>query len=256
MNELFKFKYIDGKKILVSSKHKPTFKNISPNKLELLNIIINDDNLIKLGDKLPLKLTDKNKVEYSTYYIANKIYKNKPAEFQINEFDLNETSIFVTPLVLLTNDLANLDCFINSYIRHYKYENYIGDQLYFIYRYSPFDYYDKIVSYFKNHPRFVEYFKDQDKRFDVFTIEIPKQYTNDVKLLMKGKFSKISNNAKMKILSYHKLGINSPIYDVLYRTDKLKKEKEKELGVIIPDDIDLRSIPSLEKEIWNYSKIN
>lgn len=253
-NTLYTAKFLNARNCIIESTYKSVYEWLNKKKGFISKIKINNENTYSLGDCVYFTI-EQSGIKYNTYYKINKIQINNNRNFQINEFNLNETSIFIVPLVFGHNYIIKSKSFVNAYVRHYNYDSYIGEQLYVIYRYLPFESYGEMAKYIGKNPNFIDYVKDKDKRFDVFIMQVPEQFNNDTKLLMKGKFSKITEAAKHNILDFHRFNTRSQIYQVLYKSEFLRKEKSNFLGVNIPEYLELRTIPDVKvNEIWNYSK--
>ena len=248
-NTLYKSRFLNARNCIIESTYKSVYEWLDKKKGFISKIQINDENGYSLGDTTHFTI-EQSGIKYDTYYKINKIQLNNDKNFQINEFDLNETSLFIIPLVLGHNYVIKSKSFVNGYVRHYNYDSYIGDQLYIIYRYLPFDSYGGMTRYIQKNPNFTDYVKDKDERFDIFIMQIPEQFKNDVKLLIKGKFSKITEAAKHSILDFHHFNNRSQIYQVLYKSELLRKEKSAFLGCHIPEELELRTIPNILNEKW------
>lgn len=89
----------------------------------------------------------------------------------------------------------------------------------------------------------------------IVLVKIPNELKGTIELIKQGKYSKISNSYKNKILDYYGVGINSDIYDVLYKTDNYRKSLSKILDYDINKDSELYDIMTLENETVHLDKI-
>jgi hypothetical protein len=98
--------------------------------------------------------------------------------------------------------------------------------------------------------------------YTIYLYEIPKEFVDDVELLKIGKYSRISNEAKYKIL---KAGTSEKIfknpdkmkatrlYGILFRTKTLREYWEEKLDAEIDKDNELWELPVIDQE---YIKID
>lgn len=82
-------------------------------------------------------------------------------------------------------------------------------------------------------------------------VKIDLQIAKDVKLILDGKFSRISDLSKGIILKFWQQGSTSKLYNVLYRKAALRKEIEDILNVKLDDDAELGSTLNLHNETFN-----
>ncbi|MCP4255002.1 MAG: hypothetical protein GY775_16670 [Candidatus Scalindua sp.] len=232
---------------------------IQRNKIEdnLFSIDINTEKNIKLGDKMPVNIKGSD-FNYDTFYYVNKFEELDSKNFKIREFESNLSSTYLLPLLDLKRDTVILkQNFINCYLRHYNYKHETGEYLYLIYRWLPAKYYAEFVSLMSKLQGFNSYVKDKDKRFDVFVFKVNTNKVRDIKLILEGKYSKISETSKKLILLFH-LHINSSDYlwKVLNKCNSLREQIGKDLNCKIPEDVDLEEKMKIIEETWSYSKNN
>lgn len=89
---------------------------------------------------------------------------------------------------------------------------------------------------------------------------IPNEFCKEFDYFITGKYSKFSNKAK-EIICYsnnggHRKNIeNSLVYKVLYKTPDRKQFIEDRLGVKLPIEAELFSIPNIEEELYGGESI-
>lgn len=88
-----------------------------------------------------------------------------------------------------------------------------------------------------------------DDRY-LFSFRIPKPYKKDFELILEGKYSKIADTYKRRILKFHSLTNTSGIGTVIYRSKRRLEYLEDLLAAEIPEDIDLFDKINLTKESW------
>jgi hypothetical protein len=100
-----------------------------------------------------------------------------------------------------------------------------------------------------NHNLTEKYYEVTDELFMVY-IKIPLEIAKDIKLLLDGKYSQISDTSKQTILKYWSLGSSSQLYHILKKSPNYKKELESILDTKLDDDAELGSLFDLHKETF------
>lgn len=166
--------------------------------------------------------------------------------FILNTHKLSKATSFLTPIIAVAPDPIGFHTnMINCYIRSYTHEPL---QLVLLYRNATDIVFKKVLQNLEGMQMFQESII-HDRFFISFIFNIPDNLRNDVKLFLEGKYSSLSEVLKNRIIRFHKLKRNSMLYKVLYRDVTLKKFIEMDLNEIIPDDVDLYSVPEQETEI-------
>ena len=68
-----------------------------------------------------------------------------------------------------------------------------------------------------------------------------------------GKYSKLDDEFKLKILDFHGMAVDSALSKILFKSDERRKQLEKKLDAEIPDNSELLSIINLEDEILDLN---
>ena len=250
--KLYNIHILNAKTIVLES-NVPIHKTYE-DKFSLSSAKFSQDLVINKGDKL--NVSYKHPMEYDTYYYANHIYRENKLSIRINEFEDNNSTTYLLPLLGITADqlLANRNL-INCYASHYDFTHSPGQYLYLIYRYLPINYYAKFIEILQKQPDCIMYQKDRDKRFDCFIFKLENKFIEDANFILEGKFSKISENAKNLILRYHgQTNTESPLFQILYKGALRRNELEVSLGCTLPKDVDYATKPKISEETWNYLK--
>lgn len=250
---LYDVKILNAKSLAVNLNAPNTKKFMD--RFHIKSVKFNDVDSIKLGDEIPVVFKTKTGI-YNTYYKANYIYKEDRDNIQINEFENTISTTYILPLIGIKKRNLLLDLnFVNCYIGHCNHEHEIGEYIYLMYRYTPTEYYGEFSKILQRQEGFTYYFKDVDQRFDCFIFKTKKVYIEDIKGILKGKYSFISNKTKKTILTYHdQNNPDAPIYQILFKGYLRRNELEESLGCTLPEDIDYESKPNINNEIWNYCK--
>ncbi len=251
--KLYDTRMISPRAILL--KPKTPSNSIYMDKFHIEEVEFTSTESVKLGDRVKVSL-DTSSNSYNTYYNCNYMYKEDASNILVNEFEENDTSVYILPLLEIKSNHLLLDkTFVNCYIEHYDFKHPLGEFVYLIYRYLPVNYYAKFVSAFQNLDNCKYYQRDKDKRFDCFVLKIEDKFVKDVKLILEGKFSKISEEAKNLILRFHnQQNPETPLSQILYKGELRRNELEEFLDVKIPDNIDYATKPDIVNERWSYSK--
>lgn len=179
------------------------------------------------------KLTSGNKKDSGYYLRAHK---------------LNKTSQFIVPLLGLEKESLLWDSqFCNAFIGHYE-EGY-GESIYMLYRYEAgeaFDKLDELITSYSYYEKSIS----PDSYHILFKIEIPARCRQDVSYILDGKYSLISQEAKLCILNFFKGSKESPMGQILYKGSKRKAMLEDSIGEKLEDDAELLSMFNYEEEVY------
>tara|TARA_R110000765_G_scaffold300710_1_gene395251 strand:+ start:42 stop:569 length:528 start_codon:yes stop_codon:yes gene_type:complete len=107
----------------------------------------------------------------------------------------------------------------------------------------------KLITAFQIFRNFKDIEYTDNKIFVCF--DIPKCYVDDFNLIIKSKYSVISNMLKGRIRKFHDLNLDDGIASIIYKTIERKEHLEELLGVKISEDIDLFEEFNLNKNTYN-----
>ena len=87
----------------------------------------------------------------------------------------------------------------------------------------------------------------------LYVFKMPEEFRSDYLKFIKGKYSQFSNEAKVQIIQfteaqYRNRWLTEDIVGVLWKKKERKAKLEYLLGMSIPEEIELSSICSVEKE--------
>jgi hypothetical protein len=101
-----------------------------------------------------------------------------------------------------------------------------------------------------------EYKISNDKLMLVYNI--PSMIQKDYDNFLKGKYSKISEEYKKRIIKFFNIKLNEPgwstIIMILYKNKQYKEILEKKLNVVIPEENELASIINMDDETYTEDK--
>jgi len=103
-----------------------------------------------------------------------------------------------------------------------------------------------------NHPNYLAT-HDVDKYHALYEFSVPEQYLDAYELILEGKYSKIEDSVKQRILEFHFSTKERPLGKILYKSPARKADLEKYLNVHIPDDVELHDVFYERDEIF-YDK--
>jgi|TARA_R110000796_G_scaffold5683_16_gene20949 hypothetical protein len=204
---------------------------------------------LKFSDGILLEKGTTTTIEKRPYKINifEKIFKNDKLFYDVKVAERNKSSIFILPMLGGTKHLMMYDkLLMNAFIGSDQDENCIV-LLYRFSRETIFYKFEQALKKFKNYRRSY----DPTPYFVAFVFEIPKEHRKNMIKFKQGKYSKMQDIYKLKILEYHSLDIDSPIGHILFKAEKRRLELGEKLGVILPEDSELLSIMNKEDEILN-----
>lgn len=187
-------------------------------------------------------------------YEINYITKISEYSYELSECKPTKTSTFILPLIAPKNHTYSA-FFLNTYFynAYYKVDGQDmyndGNHLFLFYRFYNSDYFKELEEYLLSNPNFVKTY-EPNRYLTCYIMSIPVGFKEDVNKIIKGKYSKVSTTVKSRIVSFYQAHIESELYHILYRSDKLKLKLEEYLGCKIPDNIELCSKPELIKECY------
>lgn len=191
-------------------------------------------------------------------------YKDRIYNFSINhiiieeniiylaETERNITTRFILPLLRINSEDIGSEYLLNAYM--YYNDDCSGEYIYLLYKYIDEDNYKILESKLKKQPSFINQ-SDPTNKLTLFKFKLQETYKESVQLIINGKYSKISNEAKRIILRYHKVGQKSDLGCILYRDPTAVKLLEEEFKVQLDDDLDIFRKMYKEDETFRIDRI-
>lgn len=107
-----------------------------------------------------------------------------------------------------------------------------------------------------NIPEFNQFYQLEDKTY-MYVFDIPKYFQEDYDKFCLGQYSKISTEGKNLIikLSGVKPTTESIVHKILYKTRDQKERIEELIGMTLPLEAEVYSLPSLNKETYSMYSI-
>jgi len=219
-------------------KCKEVIFNPQYEKDKIVSLAMPNNYFITVGDKIKIK-DEPYKVN-----IINKVLDGDTITYHLKTAERTKSSIFILPMLSGNKHLFLYDThLVNAFI---KYNN-IEDHLILLYRWSSDPLFAKFDLALKKFPTFVKSF-DPDPQHIVFIFSIPEEQLENFELFKQGKYSELEDNFKLKILDFHKMGVDSTLSKILFKAYERKIELEKKLDAELPEDSELLSIMNLETE--------
>ena len=201
-----KILYVDGKT-----------PNILRSRYDTLDEILNED-LFTVG----LMLND-YKVLYNFKFILELI---EGQTYKLVTDKVNKSTIFLLPLIdqIFVNSLL-----YNLYV--YRNDSEYKDSVFLKYRYLKSDQFNKFENLLLSNPNVIN-FIDKD---EFIVVEInTKKISSDIRYFEQGKYTKISEKSKQKILK--SLDNDADMNDILYATSKRRQQLELDLVAKIDNE--------------------
>lgn len=152
----------------------------------------------------------------------------------------NQSFVFLLPLF----NIRNTNVIVNTYLGNSK--TAFDNKLYVLTEVRS----DEI----ENNIYLIDKYKTENGMF-MYELKIPEHFENDYRHFLNGKYSKFSEKAKDAIItkiarSSAKASKDTIIYSILYKTEKRRKQLEKDLDVKLPADAELASIFNPDLELY------
>lgn len=206
---------------------------------EINTIIVEDRYKIKVGDELTID---------GVNYVVNKIRQGTDYYYYCVQERATKTSQFIMPILGYSYEYFDFkESFYNSYLS----ENY--HSIFLVYKFINSEEYLQLEERLQKHSNFVRII-DPNPNIVVFEFTLDEKYWKDIDLIMRGKYSNISTTLKSKICIFHKFGVQSKTYKVLYRDKKLREDMSEEYGFEITEEYELMSKPIISEELWRNSE--
>lgn len=207
------------------------------NKKSIEIVSINRKDFISLGDKVKVDVVHNDR-KFSTFYIPKEIKEVSKNKFLLKEFLANTVTDMCLPLLRINkNNLLFNFHFCGAYNEVGKHQlNKQHDILFLVYRWTPFEHYERYIEWFISEYKCEDVFKSNDSRFDIIAIKAPSIFKFDLIKIYNSDYLEITDLAKQTIMKFHE----DPTLNAVFRNDpNLRKNMEKVLNASIPDHIPL-----------------
>ena len=170
--------------------------------------------------------------------IIKKLYVGNALFYELCMAKQTKSSLFVLPMLGGEKNLFFYNnLLVNCFIGIPDHEGCIA----LLYRWSGdplFLKFEKAIKQFRNYVDSC----DISSELVMFIFDVPKKHVKNYKKFIDGKYSKLSDEYKTKILKFHGMNIDSQMAQILYKSKKRKKRIEHNLGIPLDDSAELFSI--------------
>lgn len=202
-------------------------------------------------------------------YPVNDISIVNEKEFNLHSYKRNKTTTYLLPLLGPMNLVGSHPIDIprgtqNEYSKYcvntYLINAYIAQKkpksIYLVYRFSEHPTYKTYETLLYKHPKFIKIHEHSNQEFIVFEMDLGEEYREDIKLLMKGKYSELNRTTQVKIMRFYNPRMfpesHKKIAQILLRHKEYREELSKRLGYNLPEEAELDDIPEPENEYLEY----
>lgn len=209
---------------------------------ELVSLEFTNGKVISKGEKIILK----NK-PYKINIIQKKTRKNL-LFYDLKTCERTKSSMFIMPLLggkrtLWFYDKALVNAFMGI-------ENEFEDKIVLLYKIYQDPLFTKFLDIIQRFRSFYE-LRYLDNHHLLVIFNVPTKAQKNFDRFKNGKYSELSKLYKLKILEYHKMEVGGVVGQILFKSPNRKKKIEKMIGMEIPDDAEVYSIPNLKTELFN-----
>lgn len=180
----------------------------------IIRLNFSDGFYIEIGDLLPLLHTNNSKFLHKVEIIK----KSDNNKYIIKSEEINKTSHWLLPFVALNEDIVGYDTFLKNayyFTNNDYYKFYEGKCIFLKYNYIKDE--DLFFQNLSNLTNCTDVNTKHSKFEFVYTLHISEKWKKDIELLLKGAYSKISDTAKNRILTFHNLKKKGVTGCILYK---------------------------------------
>jgi hypothetical protein len=242
---------VENARTLVIKCPKTTVTTSSPQKAsEIIELHHSSGFTINISDIIKV-----NNSDYKIQKIDKKISEDKSSlQFYLRTHKLNKTSQLIVPLLGLTRKQLLYDrLFCNAFIGHVENNDY-GDHLYLLYRFEDSPAFQDLEADLLEEKVVVSTINVDDYQI-MFKLNLPHRFVEDVKLILEGKYSLISDEAKFCILKFLQGNKDTLIGQILFKSPTRKRMLEESIGTELPNEAELLSAFLPVNEVY-FNKFN
>ena len=208
---------------------------------KIVSLEFPDGSVISRGEKIVVK-----RIPYKINIIQKKIRKNI-LFYNLKTAEKTKSSIFITPMLGGEKKLWFYNqLLINTFI---GIKGELENKIVLLYKWSGDILFHKFQEAVKKFKTFYE-MRNIDENHVLIIFNVPKKQKRNFELFKEGKYSKFNKTYKLKILDYHKMNVDNVIGQILFKTVGRKRVLENKIGMSLPDDAELYSIP--EKHVEHF----
>jgi len=211
-------------------------------------LYIGSNPIITRGGVIEVMFDTGHIIPYIIPYRISSIVKKEEHSYILIVSERNKVTLYLTPLLCTPQHTDTTMLYhwylINAYI-HREYKN----LLVLKYLFSSHETYLLTEKLFRAHPFYIGCV-ELDSYHTGYYYTIPDEYLSDVDAILNGQYSKVSDQLKHKAgLYYTDMELKKKVNSVLHKSEELRKELSKFLGVDLSPDMELDSKPVIENEL-------
>lgn len=171
-----------------------------------------------------------------------------------------KTTLFMLQTIFPNNSLMATEYFVNAFIDDAKFKHLLHRPIFILFKVEPGSTkWIMLAHKLRSKPEFtLEYFCGmQDKKHLIMMVfKVPDRYSNEYENFIDGKYSKFSEDYK-KLFPQHTYNERaqpkeSTIWQVLYKSDELKRNIERFFDTEFAPEDELWGIPEPKFEVYRY----
>tara|TARA_R110002012_G_scaffold118547_1_gene267403 strand:- start:302 stop:802 length:501 start_codon:yes stop_codon:yes gene_type:complete len=155
---------------------------------------------------------------------------------------------YILPMLSYYIDIRKRNL-VNTYIGAREYPEH-DNHIFLLYKFQGTKNFIEYEDYLENNLLFNSKY-DPDENHVMFIFNVPKDYQPIYDLYKSGKYSEFFDDYKIQIFKFHGItDSNHKIAKVLFKHPDLREEWEERIGVEIPENQEVSSIPNMNLEIY------
>ena len=167
--------------------------------------------------------------------------------YHLYSMETSDSSIFLAPMLFNTRAQIMWDTyFMNVFL---WIEDVPTMRLHVLLRKGYSDAFNALESIIRDHEDFIDRLEVDDFSI-MYVFNIPMMYKEDFLKFVRGKYSKMSEEYKVRILDFHSMKKTHEVYGILYKTPKRKAKVESRIGEDLPDSAELYHIIDEDRETY------
>lgn len=167
---------------------------------------------------------------------------------------VTKSSTFIMPFLGgVKEDYRYSKEFVNCFIGLENLGDY-GNNIYLLYRFSGNAEFTKFEDDLRSHPLYEDTI-EVDKFQTMYSFKVPDNRKEDIQKIIDGKYSRISSDAKERILTFNNFTIDSDLGKILTKHPEKKLKLEQKIGSELHPDAELYSVFYTEEEIFMNNNI-
>lgn len=161
---------------------------------------------------------------------------------------LNKSYTYILPMLANYIGIKKRNL-VNTFIGDRDYPKY-DNNIFLLYKFSGAKEFLLYEDFLKSTDLFVDSY-DPDNHHVMFVFKVPSFYQSDYDLFKQGKYSEMNYDYKVVIFGFHNIiDHEHRVAKVLFKHPDLREELEERIGVEIPENMEVSSIPDMNLEIY------